>query len=87
MQLETRLHDRHGEAVTNFDPMLPAPQPDLANSLLKDPYLFGFLRLEEDAQEREIENALVRHFRDFLLKPGSCVIGGVPTLARATGLG
>ncbi|MEZ4267611.1 MAG: PDDEXK nuclease domain-containing protein [Myxococcota bacterium] len=70
MQIETRLHDRQGQAVTNFDATLPAPQADLANGLLKDPYLFGFLGLEEDAQEREVEKALVRHLRDFLLELG-----------------
>ena len=50
MQIETALHKRQAKAVTNFDRTLPAPQSDLANQLLKDPYLFGFLGLEEDAQ-------------------------------------
>lgn len=70
MQIETRLHTRSGKAITNFDRTLPAPQSDLANQLLKDPYIFGFLGLEDDAQEREIEKALVRHIRDFLLELG-----------------
>ncbi|MCB9726843.1 MAG: DUF1016 domain-containing protein [Deltaproteobacteria bacterium] len=70
MQIETGLHRRQGKAITNFEDVLPAPQSDLANNLLKDPYLFGFLGLEEDAQEREIEKALMRHLRDFLLELG-----------------
>ncbi|MCK6572707.1 PDDEXK nuclease domain-containing protein [Myxococcota bacterium] len=70
MQIETRLHERQGKAVTNFDATLPAPQSDLANALLKDPYLFGFLGLEDEAQEREIEKALMHHLRDFLLELG-----------------
>ena len=70
IQIETGLHQRQGKAVTNFDASLPAPQSDLANSLLKDPYLFGFLGLEDEAQEREIEKALMRHLRDFLLELG-----------------
>lgn len=70
MQIETRLHDRQGKAVTNFDAALPAPQSDLAHNLLKDPYLFGFLGLEDEAQEREVEKALMRHLRDFLLELG-----------------
>ena len=70
MQIETGLHQRQGKAITNFDSALPALQSDLANNLLKDPYLFGFLGLQDEAQEREIEKALVRHLRDFLLELG-----------------
>ncbi len=70
MQIESGLHLRQGKAITNFDEQLPAPQSDLANTLLKDPYIFGFLGLEEEAQEREIERALVAHLRDFLLELG-----------------
>ena len=70
MQLDTRVHERQGKALSNFERTLPAPESDLANALLKDPYIFGFLGLEEDAQERELEKALVRHIRDFLLELG-----------------
>ncbi len=49
---------------------MPAPQSDLAQALLKDPYCFGFLGLEEDAQERDLEKALVRNLRNFLLELG-----------------
>ena len=70
MQVESGLHLRQGKAVTNFEASLPAPQSDLANNLLKDPYLFGFLGLEDDAQEREVEKALMQHMRDFLLELG-----------------
>ena len=61
MQIETRLLERSGAAVTNFDARLPSPQSDLARESLKDPYRFDFLGLTDDAQEREIENALVKH--------------------------
>ena len=70
LQIESGLHRRQGQAVTNFAATLPAPQSDLANQLLKDPYMFGFLGLEAEAQERDIEQALVRHLRDFLLELG-----------------
>ena len=52
MQIETRLLDRSGKAVTNFPATLPAPQSDLARESLKDPYLFDFLGLTDKAQER-----------------------------------
>jgi predicted nuclease of restriction endonuclease-like (RecB) superfamily len=58
MQIETRLLERSGAAVTNFDARLPSPQSDLARESLKDPYRFDFLGLSDEAQERAIENAL-----------------------------
>lgn len=71
MQIETRLLERSGKAVSNFDSHLPKPQSDLARESLKDPYRFDFLGLTIDAQEREIENALVKHVTDFLLELGA----------------
>jgi predicted nuclease of restriction endonuclease-like (RecB) superfamily len=71
MQIETRLLERSGKAVSNFDSQLPKPQSDLARESLKDPYRFDFLGLTLDAQEREIENALVKHVTDFLLELGA----------------
>lgn len=71
MQIESRLMERSGAVVTNFDLSLPKPQSDLARESLKDPYRFDFLGLTEEAQEREIEHALVRHVTDFLLELGA----------------
>ncbi|BDT68077.1 putative nuclease YhcG [Comamonadaceae bacterium OS-1] len=71
MQIETRLLERSGTAVTNFAVHLPKPQSDLARESLKDPYRFDFLGLGNEAQERDIENALVQHVTDFLLELGA----------------
>ena len=71
MQIEARLLDRSGKAVSNFENHLPKPQSDLARESLKDPYRFDFLGLTLDAQEREIENALVKHVTEFLLELGA----------------
>ncbi len=71
MQIEMRLLERSGRAVTNFPDTLPAPQSDLARESIKDPYRFDFLGLSEEAQEREIEHALVRHVTEFLLELGA----------------
>lgn len=71
MQIETRLLERNGAAVTNFSLTLPKPESDLARESLKDPYRFDFLGLGEEAQEREIEHALVKHVTDFLLELGA----------------
>lgn len=71
IQIETRLLARSGTAVTNFEARLPKQQSDLARESLKDPYRFDFLGLTDEAQEREIEDALVRHVTEFLLELGA----------------
>lgn len=71
MQIESRLLERSGAAVSNFPATLPAPHSDLARESLKDPYRFDFLGLTDAAQEREIEHALVRHVTEFLLELGA----------------
>ena len=71
MQIETRLLERTGKAVTNFTASLPKPQSDLARESLKDPYRLDFLGLGCEAGEREIEHALVKHVTEFLLELGA----------------
>lgn len=71
VQIETDLHGRQGQAVTNFSATMPAPQSELAQQTLKDPYLFDFLTLHEDAVERDLESGLVDHIQKFLLAMGA----------------
>jgi predicted nuclease of restriction endonuclease-like (RecB) superfamily len=71
MQIETRLRERSGHALSNFNDTLPRPQSDLARESLKDPYRLDFLSLGAEAQEREIEGALVKHVTHFLLELGA----------------
>jgi len=71
MQIETRLHQRAGQAVSNFSQRLPQAQSDLARESLKDPYRLDFLGLGSEAQERAIEDALVKHVTQFLLELGA----------------
>jgi predicted nuclease of restriction endonuclease-like (RecB) superfamily len=59
-QIETRLKDRQGQAITNFSRTLPPTESDLAQQIVKDPYQFDFLALPEDARERDPERALIR---------------------------
>ena len=63
VQIESDLYGRQGKVVSNFAATLPAPQSDLAQQVLKDPYLFDFLTLHDDAIERDLENGLVDHIR------------------------
>ncbi len=71
MQIESRLLERSGQAVTNFPMTLPGPQSDLARESLKDPYRFEFLSLTDEAQELSIETALTKHVTEFLLELGA----------------
>lgn len=70
-QIKSRLHLRQGNALTNFEQRLAAPHAELAAQILKDPYHFDFLGLGDEAHERDIENALVRHITRFLLELGA----------------
>ena len=70
IQIEQQLHKRQGQAITNFKAKLPSPQSDLAQKMLKDPYIFDFLSLGDEAQEREIEKSLVQHMEKFILNLG-----------------
>jgi predicted nuclease of restriction endonuclease-like (RecB) superfamily len=38
-QIQSGLRDRQGQAVTNFGNVLPPAASDLAQQILKDPYL------------------------------------------------
>ena len=70
MQIESNLYQRQGNAIANFERTLPQPQSDLVKQIIKSPYNFDFLTLSRDVQERDLENALVDHIRDFLLELG-----------------
>ncbi len=70
MQIELALHKRQSQAITNFKNKLPSPQSDLAHHTLKDPYIFDFLSIGNEAHEREVEKALVSHIEKFLLELG-----------------
>lgn len=69
-QIESDLHRRLGKSVSNFDRTLPPAQSVLAKQVLKDPYVFDFLNLGEEAVERDFERGLMEHIRRFLLELG-----------------
>jgi predicted nuclease of restriction endonuclease-like (RecB) superfamily len=70
MRIESNLYHRTGKAQTNFAQTLPKPQSDLAQNLLKDPYIFDFLTIGLEAHERELESNLLQHLKEFLLELG-----------------
>lgn len=73
IQIETNLYTRqiNNNKVNNFTATLPAPQSDLANYLLKDPYIFDLAGTKEKADERDMEEQLVKHVTRYLLEMGN----------------
>ena len=69
-QIESGLYHRQGKALTNFARTLPAPQSELAQQLLKDPYNFDFLSTHDALLERDLHRKLVEHLRDFMVELG-----------------
>ncbi|AIY01974.1 hypothetical protein ART_2375 [Arthrobacter sp. PAMC 25486] len=69
-QIETRLHERSGQAVSNFKAVLPAADSDLLQQTMKDPYVFDFVAMTDRHNERELETQLVDHVEKLLLELG-----------------
>jgi len=70
LHIERRFHERAGKAISNFRQTLPEPDSDLAQQATRDPYLFDFLSSTRTRLERDLEQGLVEHVRDFLLELG-----------------
>lgn len=68
--ISTQLLERSGKAITNFAGRLPKPDSELAHQTLKDPYLFDFLGVSEEAKERDIETAMTQHVTRLLMELG-----------------
>jgi predicted nuclease of restriction endonuclease-like (RecB) superfamily len=69
-QIESELFARQGSALNNFSRTLPAPQSELAQDIIKDPYSFDFLSLAPDLLERDLERGLIEHLRQLILELG-----------------
>lgn len=69
-QIESQLHLRKGNSVSNFKYVLPATDSDLAIQSFKDPYIFDFVGNSQHIKERELEQKLIDHIQKFLLELG-----------------
>ena len=71
-QIDNNLYFRQIEQkkVSNFPINLPSPQSELALETMKDPYVFDFIELKEDAQEKDLEDALIKNITKVLLEFG-----------------
>lgn len=70
LQIKSKLYDRQGKAISNFQNTLPVSMSDLAEQTLKDPYIFDFMTFTKPVKEKDIEKQLVTHITNFLLELG-----------------
>lgn len=70
-RIEQNYYKSIGKTINNFKHKLPKNISEKANQTLKDPYIFDFLNLHDEAVERELENGLIKHIEKFLLELGS----------------
>ena len=72
-QIESKLYERQVLAgkVDNFKRTLPAPESELAQQVLKDPYIFDFITARQGAVEREVEEGMMENLTGLLLELGT----------------
>ncbi len=70
-QVENKTYEKYLLNQTNFDDVLPEKLRKQAYLAVKDHYNFGFLEMAEQHSEYELEQAIIRNIKDFLLEMGS----------------
>lgn len=71
-QIDTNLYGRQEKAIkhNNFELTLKQ-NSDLANNMMKEPYVFDLIELTEDYKEKELENKMLNRLKNILLEFGS----------------
>lgn len=69
--IDTKLFDRQGKAIINFEFTLPAIRSELAQEITKDPYNFDFISLTQNYNKKELKDALMDNIASFLLELGN----------------
>ena len=70
-QIKSKIHERQGALVHNFDNTLTNAHSLWAKQTFKDPYIFDFITLDSEFSERELELELVKHVEKFLIELGT----------------
>ncbi len=71
-QIKASAYERQGKLpkVHNFKKVLPAHLSEQANEILKSDYNLDFLCIGEPLLERQLENKLLEHLKEFILELG-----------------
>jgi len=80
-QIDLKVADQHGRAVTNFKKLMPPADSDMAEQTLKGEYDLGFLPATLKTRENKLRSLLVDKVAKFLMELGagfSYVGKGVP---------
>ncbi len=71
-QIDTNLYDRQVSAIKHNNFKLTLKQnSDLANNIMKEPYVFDLIELTDDYKEKELENKMLDRLKNILLELGS----------------
>lgn len=70
-QIENKTYEKYLLNQTNFDQILPDSYKNQAILAIKDHYTFDFLELSAEHAEKDLEQALVKNIRAFLIEMGS----------------
>lgn len=70
-QIDLKVADQHGKAVTNFRKLMPPPDSDMAEQTLKGEYDLGFLAATTRIKENRLRTLLVDKVAKFLVELGS----------------
>ena len=68
--IATRLHEREGAAITNFERTLEADDAEAVQRIARDPVVLDFVQLADGAKERDLETALLGDIERFMLALG-----------------
>ena len=65
-----QLYERQAisNKLTNFENKLSSPQSELARDVIKDHYIFELEGIKENADEKDIENAMMEKIKNVLLE-------------------
>lgn len=69
-QIDNKTYEKYLLNQTNFDQTLPDSIKNQAHLAVKDEYTFDFLDLSDSHNESQLEGALVKNIRNFLLEMG-----------------
>ena len=69
-QIDNKTYERYLLNQTNFDESLPQEIKNQANLFVKDEYIFDFLGIDDNHSEKELETALIKNIRNFLIELG-----------------
>lgn len=71
LQISSNYHLRIGKSINNFKNTSLKVDSDLINNILKDPYVFDFISLNNNFKEQELENKMIEKIKNVLLEFGS----------------